>query len=53
MDRDGKRRSAALGTTSQRRVTQAMVRIEELVSARKTGQAIDAETKLWVSKEKR
>ena len=51
-DREGNRPSIALNTKSQRKATQAKVRIEELVSASKTGQDIDAETKLWVSKQK-
>ena len=51
-DRDGNRPSIALETKSLRKATQAKLRIEELVSAAKTGQDIDAETKLWVSKQK-
>jgi len=52
VDRDGKRHSVALETKSQRKATQAKLRIEELVAASKTGQGTDAETKLWVSKQK-
>jgi len=52
VDRDGKRHSIALETKSQRKATQAKLRIEELVSASKTGQDTDAETKLWVTKQK-
>jgi len=52
VDRDGNRHSVALETKSQRKATQAKLRIEELVSASKTGQDIDAETKLCVTKQK-
>ena len=51
-DRDGERHSVALETKSQRKATQAKLRIEELISASKAGQDIDAETKLWVSMQK-
>ena len=39
-DREGNRPSIALNTKSQRKATQAKLRIEELVSAAKSGQDI-------------
>jgi integrase len=44
------RRTLALGTKSERRATNARLRIEDLVSAAKTGQIADPETTVWVSK---
>ena len=52
MDLDGVRRTIALRTKSERRAINSKLKIEDLISASKTGQAIGPETKVWLAQQK-
>ncbi len=52
MDLDGVRRTIALRTKSERLAINSKFKIEDLISASKTGQAIDPETKVWLAQQK-
>jgi len=52
VDPEGIRRTIALQTKSERRATNAKLKIEDLVSASKTGHAVEPETRAWLAKQK-
>lgn len=50
VDAEGKRRTVAVGSKSERQATFVMLKIENIVVAKKTGQPVDPETATWLSK---
>lgn len=46
----GERRTIALGTSSERVASGLLLKIEQLVAAKKTGAPLDGETAVWLSK---
>ena len=50
VDPEGKRRTMALGTKSERQATRFKLKIEELLTARRTSNPMDEEVAAWVDK---